>query len=98
MTFTVGDIGTVLRGTCTDGGTPVNLTGAEVEVHIQRPGNPVIIADAQVPNPATGGWEYAWEDGDLIRDGGHAVEVQVTLGDVVQTFGPASFNVRKQIA
>jgi len=65
-----------LRGTLTeDDGTPVNLTGCTVNLHINY--NPVLIKTASIVNAIDGIWLVEWETGDL-KAGRWFFEIQVT--------------------
>jgi hypothetical protein len=100
MSYTVGDRGVPLVGVCTDGGTPVNLAGAAVELHVRAPGGRIVgPAAATVTDSAAGRWQYLWATGDLADAGTYQVEAQVTAGggSTVQTFGPAPIVVHQQI-
>jgi len=95
--FTVGDKGTVLTGTCSDNGTPVDLAGSTVELHIQPPQQDILTRAATTGDNGT--WTYAWAVDELTVAGPWKVEAQVTSSDgtVVQTFGPIEFQVRPQL-
>ena len=94
----VGDTTPALTGTCTNAGTPVDLTSAAVEIHVRRPDRTVITRPATTTT-AEGVWTMAWTDEDLTVAGTHTVEAQVTYADEsVQTFGPQTFQVAQQIA
>ena len=93
-TFTQGDLEPPLSGT-------VNavLTGATVQLHIKRPSLPVLTVTATVTDAVAGTWTYPWADGDLAEAGTWRVEGQVMYSSGrPQTFGPASFTVKPQIA
>ena len=93
-TFTVGDAAPALTGTVN---TP--LAGATVELHIRRQDKSVLTVPATITDAAAGAWSYEWADGDLSVAGSWAVEAQVTYSSgKPQTFGPAAFYVRDQIA
>ena len=98
-TFTVGDTAPDLTGTLTADGAPVNLAGASLSVHIQRPGaGLVIIAPATVVDAAAGTWSYTWATGDLDSTGTWEVAVVVTYASgAIQTFGPETFTVQAQL-
>lgn len=97
--YTVGDKGTELAGRCTDAGQPVDLTGAAVELHLGPTVGPTQTKAATITDPAAGQWAYRWAAGDLVQAGAWQVEAQVTSADasVVQTFGPARFDVNPQL-
>ena len=93
-TFTTGDTAPALTGTVN-----ANLTGAAVELHLRKPDGTTLTKTAQVTDPATGAWSYAWQVGDLDAAGVWEVEAQVTYSDAtVQTFGPQRFVVVPEIA
>ena len=112
MTFTVGDTAPPLLGACQhlDSGdtgcvpnvgsaAPANLAGAAIELHIARGRMPVLTKVPTVVSAMHGTWSCDWAVGDLAIDGLYTVEAQVTYGGgSVQTFGPASFRVKRQIA
>lgn len=92
--FTTGDTAPALTGTVN-----ANLTGANIAAHIRKPDATVVTKAATATAPLTGAWSVTWTAGDLDQDGRWEVEVQVTFADTtVQTFGPTSFYVQKQIA
>ena len=99
--FVTGDTAPDLTGTCTSAGSPANLTGATLELHLTRPDKTVITRAGVVVDGASGTWRYTWQTGELAA-GTWAVELQVTYsGGGVQTFPadrPAYFSVRNQIA
>lgn len=98
--FTVGDTSPDLTGTLTSNGTPVNLTGASLAVHVRKADKTTVITltGAIVDAPA-GKWSAPWGANDLSQAGTHRVEVQVTYsGGKVQTFGPSYFTVNAQLA
>ena len=97
--FTVGDTAKKLTGTCKDGDTPANLTGATVELHIRWNDATTVTKAATVTDAAGGAWSYSWQPTDLTIPGRSQVEAQVTYSDGgVQTFGPTNFYVDQQIA
>lgn len=97
LELTSGDTAPDLSGT-------VNavLTGAALEVHVQRDNAATIVRAGVVTDAAAGAWSMPWQDGDLHsadRPARYAVEVQVTFASgKVQTFGPVQFYVKPQIA
>ena len=97
--FTVGDTAPNLTGTLTADAAPVNLTGATLSVHIQRPGaGATIIAAATIVSAAAGTWSYTWQTGDLDAAGTWEVAVVVTFASgAIQTFGPETFTVQAQL-
>ena len=98
-TFTVGDTAPALTGTCMDGDTAADLSGATLSAHIRQPGGTVLTKPATATDAVNGAWQVAWVDGDLSQSGAHKVEVQVTYaGGQVQTFGPSGFYVNQEIA
>lgn len=107
MTFTVGDTAPPLTGACqqTDTScgtptsvTPANLAGAAVKLRIDCAGVITLVRTPITTAPADGAWEYDWQYGDLSVPGVYSVEAQVTYGDgKIQTFGPASFRVKRQV-
>jgi hypothetical protein len=97
--FTVGDTSPALTGTCKDGDTPANLTGAAVELHIRWSDATTVTKAADVTDAANGAWSYSWQPADLTIAGRSQVEAQVTFsGGGVQTFGPVTFHVGEQLA
>ena len=112
MAFTVGDTAPPLTGACKNGtgdstgctpnpaaATPANLSGAVVVLHIDRDGAPLLTKTPIVTDAMLGKWSYDWAVGDLIVDGMYRVEAEVTYaGGQIQTFGPAAFRVKRQIA
>lgn len=65
-----------LRGALTnDDGTPVNLTGASVKLHVQY--DTPLVKVANITNPAGGVWEVTWGATDLVA-GTWNYEIQVT--------------------
>jgi hypothetical protein len=92
--FTVGDTAPALTGSVN-----TDVTGATVELHIKKPGGEVLTKPAAIVTAATGAWSYEWAADDIDEAGPWEVEAQVTfIGPKVQTFGPSSFYVRRQIA
>ena len=99
MALTVGDTAPALTGTCTSAGAPVNLTGADVALHIRKPDATVLSVGATLTDAAGGAWSYSWAPADLDAAGTWKVEAQVTFSSgAVQTFGPETFYVNTQIA
>jgi hypothetical protein len=65
-----------LRGTITeDDGTPVDLNGASVELHIKY--NTPLVKTATILDADNGKWLVEWEPGDLT-EGKWVYEIQVT--------------------
>src|SRR4051812_18913787 len=92
--FTVGDTSPALTGSVN-----ADVTGASIELHLKKPGGQVITKDATIVSATTGTWKCEWAEGDIDEAGPWEVEAQVTfVGPKVQTFGPSSFYVRRQIA
>lgn len=99
MSYHVGDTAPDLTGQCTSAGTPKNITGAALEVHVRRPDGTVISRPGTIVTPATGDWSMPLQVGDLTKAGTHRVEVQVTYSNgKVQTFGPENLLVDPQLA
>lgn len=98
-TFTVGDTAPNLTGTLTDDGAAVDLAGASLSVHIQRPGaGATIIANANIVDAAAGTWSYTWQPSDLDSTGTWECAVVVTFASgAIQTFGPETFTVQAQL-
>ena len=97
-----GDTAPDLTGTLTSGGaTPVDLTGATINLNLVRPDKTVIERAGVIVSAASGTWRYAWLAGELVP-GMWSVEAEVTYaGGAVQTFPAASqvyFRVRAQAA
>lgn len=97
--FTVGDTAPDLTGTLTADSAPVNLAGASLSVHIQRPGaGATITAAATIVDAAAGTWSYTWQPADLDATGTWEVAVVVTYASgLIQTFGPETFTVQAQL-
>lgn len=97
--YTTGDTAVALSGTAMSGTVAADLTGASLEVHLRKPGGTTLDKTATIVSAADGTWKYEWADDDLDTAGNWACELQVTYsGGKVQTFGPVTFTVRKQIA
>lgn len=80
--FVANDTLPSLRGTLTeDDGTPVDLSGAHVAVHIKY--DTPLEKTATITDAANGKWLVEWEPGDLMA-GKWPYEIQVTdaTGDV----------------
>jgi hypothetical protein len=98
--YTVGDTAPALTGTVS-----ADLTGATVEVHVQRPDGTVFSRAGTVTTaPAPAAWSLQLVTGDLTLGGVYRVEVQATFSNgKIQTFafddaGSANtFTVRDQI-
>lgn len=102
LELTTGDTAPGLTGVCSNktGGitTPVDLTGAAVAIHIQRADKTVLTKTATITDADSGAWSATWSVGDLNTDGTYKAEAQVTYaGGLIQTFGPVSFKVVKQL-
>lgn len=98
-TFTVGDTAPDLTGTLTSNGTPVNITGAALAVHVRKPDATTVTLTGVIVDALTGRWSAAWGASDLSKSGTHHVEVQVTYSSgKIQTFGPVAFFVNSQLA
>lgn len=96
MTFHVGDTEPNLSGVLTSNGQPVDLTNAQLEVHVRQP-DETVLTIAATPGEA-GAWSAPWP-APITQSGQLSVEVQVTYSDDgVQTFGPQTFLVYPQIA
>lgn len=95
--FTVGDTLPALTGQCRDDEDAVDLSGAQLQVHVRRPaGDPLSRSAA---GDAMGRWVMTWQPQDLTVAGTWWAEVQATWPDGgVLTFGPTPFRVRPQIA
>lgn len=98
MSLTVGDSRPALSGFATSGGVGVDLTGCTLRLHLSPPSGSVLDV-AAIAVGIEGCWAYIWQPNDIDEAGTWAVELQVTFADGgVQTFGPATFTVREQIA
>lgn len=96
MTMHVGDTKPDFTATCNSDGAPLDLTGATVKVHLRKPDRTVLVLDATAD--AQGRVVAAWPE-PLDQAGSWQAEVQVTYSDQgVQTFGPQSFVVSREIA
>lgn len=96
MSLHVGDTTPPFTAVCSSAGTPANLAGASVKVHVRKPDRTVLVLDGS-PG-VNGNVAAAWPEA-LDQAGEWSAEVQVQYSDGgVQTFGPQSFVVQSQIA
>lgn len=102
--FTVNDTRADLTGVCSNvpvsgATTAADLTGATVVLHIKRADRTILTKTATITDADSGTWSYRWLTGELNSAGSWWVETQVTYSDGgIQTFGPARFSVRDEIA
>lgn len=76
--FVAGDTLPALRGTLTeDDGTPVDLTGATVTLHINYA--TVLVKTASIIDAAAGQWQVDWQPTDLVA-GKWTYEIQIDDG------------------
>jgi uncharacterized protein YfaS (alpha-2-macroglobulin family) len=84
---------------CLSEDTPASLVGAAAVVHVTRSDGTSISRVGTTTPSVQGGVSMDWEVGDLTVAGIWQVEVEVTYANGrVQTFGPARFAVRDQLA
>lgn len=74
-----GDTLPKLRGTLSEDGVPVDLTGGSVKIHIRQEGV-TLEKEAELIDAAAGQYIVHWAGTELVP-GKHNYEIQVTLGD-----------------
>lgn len=91
------DVGVPFEDTLTYGSNnqPVDLSDAlDIKFILRRPKGAVIVGDAVIRSPATGGTvSYTSVAGDLAICGDHQQEWQVTWTDKVLTFPDEGYNI-----
>lgn len=99
LILTVGDTAPTLTMLCLSEDTPASLVGAAAAVHVIRPDGTSILRVGTTTPTIQGGVSMDWEPGDLTVPGIWRVEAEITYATGrVQTFGPARFAVREQLA
>ena len=98
-TFSVADTAPDFTATLTSDGTPVNLTGATVEVRFMKPSGVALHKAGTIGTPLLGTVTYTWVTGDLSEPGSWSWEVRVTYASGrIQTFIGPQFYVSPQAA
>lgn len=91
MTFTIkqSDTSPAIQAELKDGNySPINLTGATVNLHMKLLGSNVVFSRTMnIVNALSGIVNYYWEVGDTDVEGTYYVEFEVTYSDLsVETF------------
>lgn len=76
MKMATGDLKPDLKITLDDDGTPIDLTGLTLEVHIEKPDGTVV--DRAATGDAQGVVTMVWQAGDTDQVGSMRVDVEIT--------------------
>lgn len=102
--ITCGDYGVSLTGACLDDTSPVDLSGATLELHIQRADSTVLVRTPTAQTGVPGGWTYSLQAIDTLSAvtgagvaGTYRVDVEVTTSGTGQTYGPQSIYVNSTL-
>lgn len=97
MILHIGDIGTVIRVTITENGSPLNVAGASTkEIVLFKPSGAVVVkAAAFTTNGADGQIQYTTLAGDLDDVGVWYVQARVVLGAGTWTTDRGPVEVRR---
>lgn len=87
----VGDTGPPIEDTLVADDSPVDISGADVSIHITKPDESLITADdsgaVTIESTSDGEVRYDFQSGDLDQEGRYLYEWQVTFsGGEVQSY------------
>ena len=90
----VGATAPPLTGQALSDSTGVNIAGATLVLHLDRPDGTVAVVTPAVVSYPDGTWRYDWQDGDLAQAGSWRATLEVTYSNgKLQYFGPTGFSV-----